>query len=289
MSTITDESGTSRCKEYFWEVDPGLRVRFFDVPGFDDTNRSDAEILQDIAAFTGGKYKDRKLCHGILYLHRIFDTRVSGKQKQALDMFKAFCGDHYHQRIGLVTTHWDIMDPARCEDHHKNLVSNSKFWGELKNGGATVDHRYYGNKRSARYIVRTMIARLDKISPMPEATQFQREFIVQQLPLNATSAGQRLDQYHQEELKALKEKVKLSKTKSEVNANVKEFEEKMQDSKSLNVNYEQLKKKDLDKLFRTSSDFESGKYRAKERARIRDKLRGMVEGSTQCFYGDTVR
>jgi len=50
---------------------PSIRITLFDTPGFDDTDRSELDVLKETAAFLSHTYKQDVLLSGIIYFHRI--------------------------------------------------------------------------------------------------------------------------------------------------------------------------------------------------------------------------
>jgi len=71
----------------------GDRLVLVDTPGFDDTNKSDLEILQMISNWLQNVYEKRIKLAGIIYLHRITDNRMAGTPHRNLRMFGQLCGD----------------------------------------------------------------------------------------------------------------------------------------------------------------------------------------------------
>lgn len=53
-------------------------VMFIDTPGFDDTDRSDVDILGLITAYLQTRNSGEIRLSGIIYLHNITDTRMQG-------------------------------------------------------------------------------------------------------------------------------------------------------------------------------------------------------------------
>jgi hypothetical protein len=72
-------AGTTHVDVYAYEVSPVQTVYLIDTPGFDDTNRSDTEVLKEIARWLVASYKGKILLNGIIYLHRITDIRMQGR------------------------------------------------------------------------------------------------------------------------------------------------------------------------------------------------------------------
>ena len=109
-----------------------------DTPGFDDTNMSDFEILQTIATWLEATFEKGQLLSGVVYLHRITNTRVAGSARRALHVFQRICGENNYKNVILATTFWNSI--AHCEeigvDREKQLLSNEGFWKCMKEKGA---------------------------------------------------------------------------------------------------------------------------------------------------------
>lgn len=54
----------------------GKEVWFIDTPGFDDTHRTDAQVLDQVGSCLGSNYADGVKINGVIYLHRITDNRM---------------------------------------------------------------------------------------------------------------------------------------------------------------------------------------------------------------------
>jgi hypothetical protein len=128
-------TGTKLVQEYTFTYKDGknntdILVHLIDTPGFDDTNKNDAEVLKDIANWLNTTYQNETLLSGVLYLHRISDSRMQGSAKRNLLMFMQLCGPHCYQNVMLATTMWSILpDEATGEAREKELVE--KFWGTV--------------------------------------------------------------------------------------------------------------------------------------------------------------
>lgn len=91
---------------YAYEFSSKKTVYLIDTPGFDDTSRSDIDVLREIAGWLTASYSNRVFPHGIIYLHRISDVRMQGSAKKNLLMFKKLCGDDALRKVVLTTTIW---------------------------------------------------------------------------------------------------------------------------------------------------------------------------------------
>jgi ankyrin repeat protein len=100
-----------------------------DTPGFDDTYRSDTDVLREIAAWLTDSYSNQVKLKGIIYLYRIMDERMQGSAKRNLFMFKKLCGPKPLNNVNLATTTWSSVNPARpwdvitgAGDRHEEVV-----------------------------------------------------------------------------------------------------------------------------------------------------------------------
>jgi len=82
----------------------GDPVVLVETPGFDDSVKSDVEILTMIADWLMKTYKGKLNLARIIYLHRIVDNRMSGSLKKNLQMFQCLCGQEAMSNVVIVTT-----------------------------------------------------------------------------------------------------------------------------------------------------------------------------------------
>ena len=99
---------------------------------------SDFDILRAIAKWLETVFENGQLLSGIVYLHRITDTRVAGSARRALNLFQRICGEDNYKNVILATTFWNSI--VHCEetgvDREKQLLSNEGFWKCMKEKGA---------------------------------------------------------------------------------------------------------------------------------------------------------
>ncbi|KAI0143621.1 hypothetical protein GGR57DRAFT_518287 [Xylariaceae sp. FL1272] len=67
----------------------GRDVFLIDTPGFDDTDLEVVDILTAVAHYLSVSYAKNVWINGIIYLHRISDTRIGSSTERNLDMMKA--------------------------------------------------------------------------------------------------------------------------------------------------------------------------------------------------------
>ncbi|KAF5372401.1 hypothetical protein D9757_011614 [Collybiopsis confluens] len=99
------ESCTSQIQSHKFSFE-GRDVTIIDVPGFDDSSKSDIDILKIITEFLATEYKAKRRLTGILYFHRISDVRMGGASRRNYTMFEKLVGPAL-PNVSIVTTRWD--------------------------------------------------------------------------------------------------------------------------------------------------------------------------------------
>ncbi|KAK0638565.1 hypothetical protein B0T16DRAFT_421363 [Cercophora newfieldiana] len=99
---------TTDCKEYTARVDDKV-FRIIDTPGFDDTPAANLGALGKIA---------KKLSElgqaevsGVVYFHRITNTRLTGSARSSIEIFEQICGVSFlsKSRVIFATTMWNTI------------------------------------------------------------------------------------------------------------------------------------------------------------------------------------
>jgi predicted GTPase len=157
-------------------------VVFVDTPGFDDTNKSDGEILEMIAQWLNTTYERNITLSGILYLHRISDNRMAGTPLKNLRIFKKLCGKNALQNIILTTTMWDDVNRREGLEREKDLKEN--YWKVMLKQKSTVA-RYDNTTESAWQVVEPLLREANKRS----ALRLQQEMVELKRELPETKAG----------------------------------------------------------------------------------------------------
>ncbi|PPR07926.1 hypothetical protein CVT24_000906 [Panaeolus cyanescens] len=117
----------------------GSRIVLADTPGFDDTHRSDMEILVLISNWLKARYESGVLLSGIIYLHRISDNRMSGSPARNLKMFGKLCGDSGARRVAFITTMWDrATEPEKLATYENRQNQLKAYWAPMIDQGAQV-------------------------------------------------------------------------------------------------------------------------------------------------------
>jgi len=133
LKSVTTEIRAVRCQH----PDGKGTVVFVDTPGFDDTYRSDIDVLSQIAGWFVKVYKERVPLSAIIYLHRITDNRMAGSPLKNLQMFASMCGQKALPGVALVTTMWSDIQVPMGEQRETQL--KEAFWKDMMDQGCKVE------------------------------------------------------------------------------------------------------------------------------------------------------
>lgn len=203
-------TGTSKVDVYKCDYAPGTSFYLVDTPGFNDTSRTDKEVLQNITEWLGTTYEQGVKLNGIVYFHPISDRRMTGSARKNLIMFSKLCGEGALSKVILATTMWENVDRADGELREKQLTETRDFWGFMCEKGSRI-LRHYNNKESAMKILKIFAD--DKTQKV--TLDVQRELVERNKTLDETRVGKELDsafaaerEKRKQELKKLEEDVK---------------------------------------------------------------------------------
>ncbi|KIK25749.1 hypothetical protein PISMIDRAFT_96418, partial [Pisolithus microcarpus 441] len=160
-------------------------VTLIDTPGFDDTNRKERDILTHISAYLANTYEQGVKLTGIIYMHRISDTRMTGTSRRNFRLFRELCGEDAFQNILIVTNMGRDDDLEACSDKERQLATDDKYYKPMLDGGARMV-RHDGTPASAKSIVGQLIGKA-------EVTLVgQREIVDEHKEFSGTAAGKEL-------------------------------------------------------------------------------------------------
>jgi hypothetical protein len=165
----------------------GTTVHLIDTPGFDDTYRTDSDVLKDIVFWLNTAYKQDIQLSGIVYLHPINKNRITGSAYKNLRMFHKLCGDASLPSVVLATTMWENVDENDGELRQEQLKTRPDFWGDMVSQGSRV-FRHEDNRSSAMNIITYILDQRKRT-----ILQIQRQMIDEGKRLDETSAGQELE------------------------------------------------------------------------------------------------
>ncbi|KAG0694751.1 kinase-like domain-containing protein [Suillus ampliporus] len=157
----------------------GRNVVFVDTPGFEDSVRTDYEVLKEIAAWLEKTYQEHVTLSGILFFHRITESRMRGTPLRNLSMFKKLCGTNALENVILTTTMWDGV-PQDIELQREHQLK-TQFWQEMILHGSRTA-RFTSSFDSAWEIVKPFGVTI------PQPVQLQIEMVDEGRGLSQTSA-----------------------------------------------------------------------------------------------------
>ncbi|KAF9645064.1 hypothetical protein BDM02DRAFT_712317 [Thelephora ganbajun] len=229
----------------------GRHIILVDTPGFDDTHKSDTDILKLIAAFLATTYENGFKLAGVIYIHRISDKRFTGIAGRNFRMFRELCGDSTLKNVILVTNMWGEVSPDVGEAREQELVG--EFLEPALTKGAQLA-RHHNTAKSAHDIIR----RIMRNRPIP--LQIQRELVDEHKDIIDTAAGETINKelkeqirHHQVELDAVREDMlraleeKDEETRQELEEETRKIQEEMNkmrmDSEGMAANYNEEKRR----------------------------------------------
>lgn len=165
----------------------GKKVILIDTPGFDDSERTDTEILTLLAEHLHVTYQAGRLINGIILLQPINANRVQGSERKRTRLFEQICGPGAFGNVVIASTFWgELSDRSQGADREKEREQSKDFWGNMVQKGAKVA-RHENTAESAEQIVSLLVEK-------PTVTlQLQAELAQNGGKLAKTSAGQQLD------------------------------------------------------------------------------------------------
>ncbi|KAK1232373.1 hypothetical protein PQX77_004495 [Marasmius sp. AFHP31] len=180
----------------------GRTTYLIDTPGFDDTNKSDADILKEIALYFAESYKQGIQISGVIYLHRITDNRVSGVTRRNMMMFQQLCGFDAMSNVMIVTTMWQkLEDQEEGNEREQQLGAQGIFFKHAFEGGAQLARHLQNTRESALAVISKLLAK------DPVTLQIQREMVDEGKSLTDSAAGSQLDSELREQIKKCQEEL----------------------------------------------------------------------------------
>jgi hypothetical protein len=159
----------------------GSPIAIVDTPGFDDTTRSDGEILREITKFLVAQYKLGIKLKGIIYLHRITDVRMQGSALQYFEMFRRLCGEDAFENVALVTTMWSLLTDKEIGLRREEQLIE-RFWEPMMDMGSYATS-FDGTRESAEGIISVLFGKEDVV------LKIQKEIVDEGRVIEDTTAG----------------------------------------------------------------------------------------------------
>ncbi|KAF8194480.1 hypothetical protein K438DRAFT_1588277, partial [Mycena galopus ATCC 62051] len=175
------------------------RVVLLDTPGFNHSHKSDTEVLRNIALELETKYRQGIKLHGIIYLYRISDVRVSNVAKQDFLGLRRLCGNKSVRNIVILTNMWDRVNAEVGRRRAGDLQFLDDLFAPALEEGARLMHHTDGTVDLVHTIIRSMIRN------QPEALAIQEEFVDKDMDIDQTSVGKEVDRWMAERIEGYEE------------------------------------------------------------------------------------
>ncbi|OCH89840.1 hypothetical protein OBBRIDRAFT_640358 [Obba rivulosa] len=204
-SSFRTSDGLDSCTETVEISEPftlgGRRIRLIDTPGFDDSSKSDVDILDVIATFLVKQYQQGRKLTGVIYMHRITDPRVGGVARRNFTMFNMLCGPTFLPNVVLVTTRWSEVERSIGIAREGELNDKDIFFRPVLEGGAQY-MRHDDDLHSAQEIMHRFIGL------KPRSLLIQKEMFQHHKEVAETSAGKELQKEIAEQMEKQNEEMR---------------------------------------------------------------------------------
>ncbi|TDL17994.1 P-loop containing nucleoside triphosphate hydrolase protein [Rickenella mellea] len=117
-------------------------VVIVDTPGFGDSDNlevtRDIEVFKLIQSYLVKSHKAGTKLSGIIYTHRISDSKVEGGTRRNLRTFQELCGSEKLHRVVILTTWWDKEEEAKAVSREKQLSGRETLFKPMVELGAKM-------------------------------------------------------------------------------------------------------------------------------------------------------
>jgi hypothetical protein len=227
--------------------------------------------LQLVLAQRLTRYEDGAKLAGIIYIHRISDTRFTGMSGRSFKMFRQLCGESTLKNVILVTNMWGKVEQGVGEARERELA-DVYFKSALDRGAQLA--RHHNTTQSSHDIIR----RIMKNDPIP--LRIQRELIDEGKDINETAVGEvvneelnQLIKHYEAETNALREEMSQAvkendeETRKELEEETRKISEQMNkmrmESKTMTLKYNGERKKVEERMKRMQEEARQERERAR--------------------------
>ncbi|KAI0925626.1 hypothetical protein AcV5_008311 [Taiwanofungus camphoratus] len=277
----------------------GRSITLIDTPGFDDTTRSDTDILKMIALFLSTTYENNRKLSGVIYMHRISDFRMTGISRRNFSMFRKLCGDETLKNVVIVTNMWGEVSEEKGLARERELATDDILFKPVLQKGAQM-MRHDNTYQCAMTILGQLI------NNRPKALRIQRELVDEHKDISQTAAGEELARElaelarkHREELqqvqkemreallaKDLETRKELEQVRKELESNVKKIEN---DRERLSSEYAEEKKRADERMQQVTTALKAEEAARAERQAEINRLQERLQQSTHESLAESER
>ncbi|KAK0649146.1 P-loop containing nucleoside triphosphate hydrolase protein [Cercophora newfieldiana] len=142
--------------------DSGQSIVLIDTPGFDDSVRTDLEILADIAKWLASQGFVRKHpLDGLILLHPATHAVVRRNETQRTRLLEKLLGDDAYSRVIIATTMWENLSAEEfmaSVGGHMGRFGEQGVWANFRKKGATF-MRHDNTEESAHKIIQHIVSK----------------------------------------------------------------------------------------------------------------------------------
>lgn len=252
----------------------GKNYVLVDTPGLDDSFRSDTQVAGLILTWLRDSMALGQQLNGVIYLHRITDTRMGGTALRNTRMFSKLVGKDAFKNVILATTFWEqvpVKDGVRREIE---LRETPDFWGDMLDHGAKIV-RLRNEQRAGLRLLERFSGKGKAVLEAQQVMANEAKPIVdteamRELWNPITAFEQDLEEQRRAENRRYEEEIERLKRRQQeqVKKQKEEFEQRLEAERKVEQDQRaQKEKEELERYEREKEELEAEQQRQEERRR----------------------
>ncbi len=149
---------------------------------------------------------------GMIYLHEISQSRMSGTARANTEVFQKLCGLNNMSSVFLVTTKWDDVDINQGSKREIQLAE--RYWKDMIDGKAK-QRRFMNDEKTGRAIISEILDLYKAREHDDLALQIQTELVNLQKIIPDTEAAKSLKHSLEDALEIQRQLAEKMKTKGD--------------------------------------------------------------------------
>jgi len=132
-NSLNSETSAIKCYNLSYG---GHEFALVDTPGFDDSHRSNLEVVEQILEWLAVQHRGNAEFVGVIYVHNIMNPRMQGSALQNLRMFRKLVGSNNMSKVILATSFWDLVNRRKGIEREEALTKSPDFFAAMIGKGA---------------------------------------------------------------------------------------------------------------------------------------------------------
>ncbi|KIW01320.1 uncharacterized protein PV09_07356 [Verruconis gallopava] len=165
----------------------GAKFVLVDTPGFNDTSRSDMEILERIIGFV---IAEELRVIAIIYFQTINSRRLTGSSRINLQLLRAIAGEDFYPSVILITSMWNRLAEEEFEfaiHRERDFLESESVWKPLRAKGAAYFRWDERRELTSTYTASEILELHDRYQNASNLHIINE--LLQGMPLEETTAG----------------------------------------------------------------------------------------------------